>query len=525
MRKISTPAASAIVTLLLLGTAPLVRASDTPLSTIGVSKVRIVRLSEVKGAVQIDLNSGQGFENAMVNLPIVEQNRLQTGTGVAEVEFEDNSTLRLAPDTLVEFPQLELSSSGAKLSSVRVLKGMVYVSMVDTRSNHFSLLFGERKLELPPMAHIRLQMEPTQAELAVLGGPVQVNGDSSPIDVPKKKTAIIPLDGHGEPQIAKNVAATDFDDWDHEAADYHKRFATYAANASSPSGYGVSDMAYYGGFVNAGDCGSMWRPHFASAAWDPFSNGAWAYYPNAGYSWVSPYPWGWAPYHSGSWAYCDGTGWGWLPGGTWNGLNNAPATLISKPGLTILPHPPNRPPRFAGSTFVMVNLKPLTPSSPDAEDSFVFRKDSAGLGVPRGSLGRLDKFSAYCAACNGHHADLPRHLFKHDHQSPFAGRDESSDRRSDRKLRCGLHSPGICTCRIGDVVYLLLTGLCYSEFINVIWFGVIQLGLDVSCRIEWQQQWWRPPTLEKRTPNRKGRVHDAAFLLLHAAAYFWRPKR
>ena len=393
MMKISTPAASAIVTLLLLGTAPLVRASDTPLSTIGVSKVRIVRLSEVKGAVQIDLNSGQGFENAMVNLPIVEQNRLQTGTGVAEVEFEDNSTLRLAPDTLVEFPQLELSSSGAKLSSVRVLKGMVYVSMVDTRSNHFSLLFGERKLELPPMAHIRLQMEPTQAELAVLGGPVQVNGDSSPIDVPKKKTAIIPLDGHGEPQIAKNVAATDFDDWDHEAADYHKRFATYAANASSPSGYGVSDMAYYGGFVNAGDCGSMWRPHFASAAWDPFSNGAWAYYPNAGYSWVSPYPWGWAPYHSGSWAYCDGTGWGWLPGGTWNGLNNAPATLISKPGLTILPHPPNRPPRFAGSTFVMVNLKPLTPSSPDAEDSFVFRKDSAGLGVPRGSLGRLDKFS------------------------------------------------------------------------------------------------------------------------------------
>ena len=393
MMKISTPAASAIVTLLLLGTAPLVRASDTPLSTIGVSKVRIVRLSEVKGAVQIDLNSGQGFENAMVNLPIVEQNRLQTGTGVAEVEFEDNSTLRLAPDTLVEFPQLELSSSGAKLSSVRVLKGMVYVSMVDTRINHFSLLFGERKLELPPMAHIRLQIEPPQAELAVLGGPVQINGDSSPIDVPKKKTAIIPLDGQGEPQIAKNVAATDFDDWDHEAADYHKRFATYAANANSPSGYGVSDMGYYGGFVNAGDCGSMWRPHFASAAWDPFSNGAWAYYPNAGYSWVSPYPWGWAPYHSGSWAYCDGTGWGWLPGGTWNGLNNAPATLISKPGLTILPHPPNRPPRFAGSTFVMVNLKPLTPSSPGVEDSFVFRKDSAGLGVPRGSLGRLDKFS------------------------------------------------------------------------------------------------------------------------------------
>jgi hypothetical protein len=397
MTKVSTPAASATLTLtlLLFGTAPLVRASDTPASTIGVSKVRIVRLSEVKGAVQIDLNSGRGFENAMANLPIVEQNRLQTGTGVAEVEFEDNSTLRLAPDTLVEFPQLELLPSGAKLSSVRVLKGMVYVSMVDTKINHFSLLFGERKLELPPMAHIRLQMEPAQAELAVLGGPIQIDGASNTIDVPKKKTAIIPLDGQGEPQIAKNVAATDYDDWDHEAADYHKRFATYATNASSPSGYGVSDMAYYGGFVNAGDCGSMWRPHFASAAWDPFSNGAWAYYPNSGYSWVSPYPWGWTPYHSGSWAYCNGTGWGWLPGGTWNGLNNSPATLISKLGPTVLPHPPNRTPVFGGSPLVMVNLKPLTPSSLGSEDHFVFRNDSAGLGVPRGSLGRLDKFSQH----------------------------------------------------------------------------------------------------------------------------------
>ena len=34
----------------------------------------------------------------MANLPIVEKSRLQTGMGVAEVEFEDNSTLRLAPE-------------------------------------------------------------------------------------------------------------------------------------------------------------------------------------------------------------------------------------------------------------------------------------------------------------------------------------------------------------------------------------------------------------------------------------------
>ena len=71
----------------------------------------------------------------------------------------------------------------------------------------------------------------------------------------------------------------------------------------------------------------MWRPYFASAAWDPYSNGVWAWYQGAGYSWVSPYPWGWTPYHFGSWSYCSGAGWGWQPGGSWNGLNNVIAVV------------------------------------------------------------------------------------------------------------------------------------------------------------------------------------------------------
>ena len=69
--------------------------------------------------------------------------------------------------------------------------------------------------------------------------------------------------------------------------------------------YGSSDLNYYGSFSNTG-CGSMWRPYFASAAWSPYDNGMWAYYPSVGYSWVSPYPWGWIPFHSGNWVNCGG---------------------------------------------------------------------------------------------------------------------------------------------------------------------------------------------------------------------------
>lgn len=394
MIKVSASTTSAILPLLLIATALPAQSNDTTVRPAGVSKVRIVRLSEVKGDVKIDLNSGRGYENATANLPIVEANRLRTGTGVAEVEFEDNSTLRVAPDSVVDFPQLELMPTGVKISSVRVLKGMVYASMVNSPGNDFILLFGQRKLQLPPGSHIRLQMEQNQAKLAVLDGSVALGGDSG-VTVAKKRTALIPLDSQDEPQVAGKVSSEAFDSWDHEAADYHKRFAAMSAVSGSPYSYGVSDLSYYGSFANYGGCGSMWRPHFASAAWDPFSNGTWAWYPNAGYSWVSPYPWGWTPYHSGSWAYCDGTGWGWMPGGSWNGLSNSPATLISSRSTiqSPLPRAPGRPPLRGESTLMPVNLKPLNPSSFNSEDSFVFRKDSAGLGIPRGSLGKLNGFS------------------------------------------------------------------------------------------------------------------------------------
>ena len=141
----------------------------------------------------------------------------------------------------------------------------------------------------------------------------------------------------------------------------------------------------------------MWRPYFASAAWDPYANGAFAYYGGAGYSWVSPYPWGWTPYHSGSWNFCPGTGWGWMPGGSWNGLNNMASVMhyqsIGGSGTRI--PTPIHPPRIGEPTLVPVNTKPLVRSGVESSQSFVFRKDSAGLGVPRDGFGKLEKVSQH----------------------------------------------------------------------------------------------------------------------------------
>jgi hypothetical protein len=373
------------------------------------SKVRIVRLSEVKGEVELDRQTGKGFEAAMPNLPLTEGSKLKTGNGVAEVEFEDNSTVRVGLNSLIEFPRLELLPTGAKTSGINVLQGTAYVSLVNTKGNEFSVKFGQQTVNLPPDSHVRLQVTAKEASLAVMHGEVPVEQTAGITTVGKNKTATFNLAEQSQPVIAKNVAEQPLDAWDHDAVQYHKSYANASSFGNSPYSYGINDMNYYGSFVNASGCGgAMWRPYFTSASWDPFGSGAWAYYPSAGYSWVSPYPWGWTPYHYGSWAFCPGLGWGWRPGGAWMGLANnsafTPSGSFSSTGSAsasgssgLRPRPPSHPPISAQSTLVPVNLKSIPASGLGAQDKFVFRNDSAGLGVPRGSLGKLNSFSGQTA--------------------------------------------------------------------------------------------------------------------------------
>src|SRR6476620_4155808 len=103
MTNLSFSKALASFSVLLLATvmqAQTTDGNDANQPTTGNSKVRIVCLSQVKGEVQVDRKTGRGFEDAMANLLIVEQSQLRTVEGIAEVEFEDNSTLRLAPNSL-----------------------------------------------------------------------------------------------------------------------------------------------------------------------------------------------------------------------------------------------------------------------------------------------------------------------------------------------------------------------------------------------------------------------------------------
>lgn len=350
------------------------------------SQARIVRLSDVEGAVQID--RGQGYENAFLNMPITQGTKLQTkGDGRAEIEFEDGSTVRIIPNTTIEFAQLSLQDSGGYVSTVAVQEGTAYANYNGKKDDQFTVRFGREAVSLTQSAHFRVQVNDTDATLAVFKGGVQAAGPSGNIDVGKKQAVTFDLADNDKYTLARNFEEDPFDSWDKQQDQYHRQY-TANSSYSSPYAYGASDLTYYGNFMNVPGYGTMWQPYFVGMGWDPFMNGAWMWYPGFGYTWVSAYPWGWMPYRYGNWVFVPGMGWLWQPGNSWAGWNTLPR-VMNPPQRFTAPQPPSNP----GHNLVLVNRGPAANPAHATPRTLVIRNDSAGLGIPRGTVRNLGQIS------------------------------------------------------------------------------------------------------------------------------------
>ena len=349
------------------------------------SHVRIVRLSTVEGSVKVDRGSGQ-FEKAITNLPITQGMKLRTGDdGRAEVEFENGSTVRLAPGSAIQFSELSLRDSGTKVSAVEVTKGTAYVESNGSKNDELTVLFGKEKVAFTNAAHARIGTDERGASFAVFKGDLDVDGPSGEVEVKKNQTA--DFSSNDRFTLAKKVQPETEDDWDREQDQYHQRYASNSYNKYSPYAYGTSDLAYYGNFFNAPGYGMMWQPYFVGAGWDPFMDGAWSFYPGFGFGWVSAYPWGWTPYHYGTWLFLPGYGWAWQPGGVWMPMYTQVAVLHAPAGF-VAPKAP-----ASGTGTVIVNRGPASTIATRSGSKVVIRNNSAGIGVPRGQFDNMAKLS------------------------------------------------------------------------------------------------------------------------------------
>jgi FecR protein len=352
------------------------------------SQARIVRLSSVEGDVEIDRNAGQGWEQAFLNSPITEGTKLWTkDDSRAEVEFEDGSTLRLVPQTRVNFLSLSLRVSGAKVSTVNLDQGILYVNYDGRRDDEFTVNFANETTKLTWPVHFRLTLNEEQAEVAIFRGSLEVNGPSGTVSVERNHSVLFALSDDDSYTVAQNVEEDPSDAWDKQQSEYHDHYASSSSYSQAmPYAYGVSDLNYYGNYTQVPGYGYMWQPYFANAGWDPYSNGAWLWYPGSGYTWVSSYPWGWMPYRYGSWYYVPAYGYMWQPGG-WSQWS--PVVPVSNPPQRYTnPTPPVAAP---GHRPVMVGKPPILVTGNGMPKRVTITPGSAGLGIPRGGVSNLAK--------------------------------------------------------------------------------------------------------------------------------------
>jgi uncharacterized membrane protein YgcG len=311
--------------------------------------VRLVRLSLAQGDVQIDRNSGDGWEQAIVNMPVITGVRIYAAeNSKAELEFEDGSNVRLAGPAQVTLLDLSSAPNGSPVNSIQVDSGELYVNarLRNHDDFHISAYTGESFAITKP-SHLRFTVKEQTASLAMNDGEAQAlsssDSDNSTIRSGQTYNYIL-----GQPASAarlESVPVQPEDAWNQQRDSYNNQNASAGAQYSGSddaSAPGVADLGYYGNYSDVPGYGESWQPNDVGPDWNPYDNGAWCYYPDWGWTFVSAYPWGWTPFYYGNWFYVHGRGWWWRPGGNGHGLggwHSAPLLANAPKGFST-PHPP-----------------------------------------------------------------------------------------------------------------------------------------------------------------------------------------
>jgi hypothetical protein len=325
----------AMIFALVFSLAPLSRAQDYQDEDGHDSQARIVRISYVEGEVRLD--TGQGYESATMNVPLTERDWLETGSdGWAEVQLEDGSLIRLAPNTVIAFTQLARASSGATLTTVDLDQGEAEFKVIQHNDGEFNVTVRKNTIALTRSGSFRVtSTNADPLEVAVFKGEVGVSDTDNGGEVAVKQNETFVLDPNDVARYAldKGVDTDDLDQWSTQRDDALSTYASAGQGyAQSPYQYGASDLNYYGQYYDVPGYGEVWQPNNVGYNWDPFSNGYWSYSPGFGYTWVSSYPWGWMPYRYGRWVFVNGRGWCWAPGG-WSRWYSRPRLVNAPPGF------------------------------------------------------------------------------------------------------------------------------------------------------------------------------------------------
>lgn len=287
------------------------------------AKMRVARISYLKGRAQIRRAGSRRWERAGKNLPVVEGDELAVGRETRlEIQFDTDKFLRLEEKSFLKVLTLRPEGVAVSLPTGSL---SLRIREFDKRNEYFEIDAPRTTIAVEQAGMYRVNAGDnnyTVVEINVTeGGRAQIYSADAvfPLRDGRRARVFTEEPYAGEWDLDDALRYTDsFDVWSLERDELiARRLAdSYYDRYYDRGIYGAEDLSGHGEWIQTVEYGHVWRPFSQAispyADWSPYRYGEWRWIPAFGWTWFNYEPWGWATYHYGRWLFFNGS-WVWTP--------------------------------------------------------------------------------------------------------------------------------------------------------------------------------------------------------------------
>jgi hypothetical protein len=266
-------------------------------------------VSIVDGAARIE-REGRA-ETAVVNIPLLDGDRLRTDAGRVEVLFPDGSALHVDQHTTVDLLAPDL---------LRLVEGRILLLVAGAddpaRAVRYQVDAPAASVQADGPGEYRVSIVGNDVELAVITGSATFATDLGSVPVRAGERSVAsPSSSPTSPSYFNSARADGFDRWSNDQREERVgQVSSRYLPADLRTYSGTFDR--YGNWERDDTYGDVWYPA-APAAWRPYQDGYWNTYPGYGSVWIGMELWSWPTHHFGRWGVSLAGRWFWIPARTW----------------------------------------------------------------------------------------------------------------------------------------------------------------------------------------------------------------
>src|SRR5262252_6874536 len=216
--------------------------------------VRVARVAELEGKVEVQLHAADAWRPAVRNLPLVELAWVRTAPGSrVEMELDDGSALRLIGDALCELADYTRLSTGQRITILSVDHGVAYYTGEPDRRDAVILVLPGAQATVRVGSRVRLWARDEASEFAVLEGKVRFSSPGAEMDLAEGEMTRVDKAGPSRFFLYREISPLDSDSWNEQR---DKALAASGSTRRLPGlHYGLVDLDANGSWIVSNDAG------------------------------------------------------------------------------------------------------------------------------------------------------------------------------------------------------------------------------------------------------------------------------